>query len=29
MDFNAIYKLNEDEQQNANPAPAQGEDDGR
>ncbi|WP_288940704.1 hypothetical protein [uncultured Streptococcus sp.] len=28
MDFNAIYKLNEDEQQNANPAPAQGEDDG-
>ena len=28
MDFNAIYKLNEDEQQNANPAPAQGEEDG-
>ena len=28
MDFNAIYKLNEDEQQNANPAPVQGEDDG-
>ena len=28
MDFNAIYKLNEDEQQNANPTPAQGEEDG-